>query len=219
MKRKNIKEILERVLSCIVITVILIIILLLMPDLLWFFRTKLSEITILKFILVDIDKSEYLPMMLTIISCCISAGLSYTAYCLSKEIGQLSKNSNDVTLRFAAYSIKQYIQYTSKIIRKAKKKIVDLSDLEDKDEIIKQWIQLCLAVQFSEEEEQFFYTYNKKITQIIKYYKKQNESEVDNIILNFCSEYFDTDDEDLEFNKKTKNILDKLDSVFERGES
>lgn len=218
-EEKRVKKVSKKTFLIIVMIAMLATILLLMPDLLWFLRKQVVKIPILKFIVIgDIDRAQYLSMMLTIISCCISAVLSYTAYRLSKEIGELSKKTNAANLRFAAYSIREYIMDTSKIIRKAKKKIADLSDLKEKNKIINQWILLCLVVQFSDEEKDFLYKYNRKISQIIKYYKKQNSTEVEKMIDNFCNAYFDVDDEELGFNKKTSNIVSKIKNVWERGE-
>lgn len=224
MKRKNkrnLKKILSRLamtLLCIVLSAIVLILLLSIPDLIWFCRKLISKIPGLESILIDINEFQYIPMMLTIISCSISGILSYIAYRLSQKVGQLSVDSNSVKQAYAAYRIKQYIADTSQIVKKRINEIAELTDLKVNDELIEQW----MVIQRSgiiEEDEDFLYTYNKKLKNIVKFYKEQNNEKLTKALESFSQAYFDTDEEEIKFNKKIEYIQNKLNNLSKGGES
>ena len=70
-----------------------------------------------------------------------------------------------------------------------------------------------------EEDEDFLYTYNKKLKNIVKFYKEQNNEKLTKALESFSQAYFDTDEEEIKFNKKIEYIQNKLNNLSKGGES
>ena len=220
-KKSNVKENLSRcalVLLYIVLGGLTIMLFLSIPDLIWRFREVLYKIPGWNIILVDIDKAKYISMMLTIISCGISGILSYIAYRLSQKVGQLSMDSNSTKLAFAAYKVKKYIYDSSQIIKKRMQGITELTDLKVEEDLIEQWMELCMAGEFEGDETKFLYTYNKKLARIARCYKEQKTEDLEKALDSFGQEYFYTDEEEIKFNEKTEYIKIKLNKLSVGGD-
>lgn len=136
MRKKNIKKYIHYFLL-LVGMLILIILLFCLPDIIWTIRNLIAGIPILKrFLLsqnVNFTYNQYIPMMLTILNCIVTASVAFGAYQLSQVLGKIQLEDHDSKCMLWALKVSSYIKKNMDAIHKYINGVGNLSALQHID--------------------------------------------------------------------------------------
>ena len=113
---------------------ILIILLFCLPDIIWKIRSLISNIPILnRFLLLQSSSftyNQYIPMMLTILNCIVTASVAFGAYQLSQVLGKIQLEDHDSKCMLWALKVSSYIKKNMDAIHKHVNGVGNLSALQ-----------------------------------------------------------------------------------------
>ena len=208
--------------------ILFIVVLFILPDIICYIR-KLLNIVLPGILLniddsVALDLSSYIQIMLTIISCIITALIALLAYILSKQIGNLQFEEQTAKRMLWATKLLAFICNNMRTVWKyaTLNSPQVLNDLEtDDNDIYLQYIFNLFASKLIDKED-------KKILEdcLIKFKVLKSKCETDeNIVSNVKSaiinDYFiiGRTGEDYTFKESLSDIVEKLKLIEEKGDS
>ncbi len=141
-----------------VITLIVATILLFTPDFILIIRKWVSTVLRSNYVIIDdnthLNAGAYVEMMLAILSCLISALLTYAAFCLSKALGNIQVENHEADELFWATEVYNYIHSNLQLIKKAVELESCLKQLNtDEHDHIAQYIAKLYSAEFISGEE------------------------------------------------------------------
>lgn len=201
-----------------VLAIFIIIILLYLPDFLLFIRYNIDTIPFVQahITIYDVNKnpSEYIEITVAILACFITGSLSVLAYQLSKRLGMLELNTQELKQTVLARNISKNIDYNCTVIHDTNRNMGNLSDIKYEKDLETDWIFLYKTKAINEKEKNFLEEYNSKILSI-KGLMDNDEEKARNVAKEFGEKYF-TKSPRLQYQETLKTVYSKLEEIIVR---
>ena len=216
-KWDNMKDLLKKglyLLFLLLIISLFLVLLFLLPDIIMYFRSllygKLGSIINLTYI----SSSVYTQMMINIISCCITAVLSYFTYRLTKILRMMEAEQYGAKLVTAAFRLKKNIEINCWIIFESRNNESTLDELQYNSDLDEIWFVLREADEINKEDTDFLEKYNDKIKEMIDFCGTSDQTK--ELEIDFCNTFL-AKNKQFSYNDQTKKLLLKLENIIERS--
>lgn len=196
----------------------IIIFILYLPDIFLHIRYKLNEVSFVKKYIAIFDiknnTSQYILMIISIITCVITGILSVLAYKLSKRLGNVQLSSQEMKQALAAQNLIRNIEENCGVIYDTIRGTANEKNIVYIKELNEDWTFLYKTGAIEKEEKNFLIKYNEKIANIVEYVNKGDER-AKNIVNKFAEEYF-VKPERLTYKGELEDTIKKLEEIDER---
>ena len=222
-KKPSKKDIVKRILIAVGIF-ISVVLLFCLPDIIWAVRGLIAMVPILNKILIlsggSFSYDQYIPMMLTIFNCIITASLAFGAYNLSKILGKIQLEDHDGKCMLWALKISAYLKKNMNVIYKQSSGTGNLSELLsiDAEEYMIIIISLQSSNVISQEEREMLIDCVKNFQQIQEKLQLGDTKAVDEIVSGIISRHIQLDPI-FSLKKPLIQIIDKLDAASKEENS
>lgn len=216
---KKIFKILGVILKYIILIIFIVIFILYLPDVFLHIRNRIDEISLFNRYIsifdVDNNTSQYIQIIMSIMTCSITGILSVLAYKLSSKIGTLQFSSQDIKQALAAQKLKKNIEANCGTIFDINRGVGDLKKIILNKELCEDWTFLYKTGSIGKEEKNFLIKYNNNIVNIKTYVDKGDDEKAKSVINKFIDDYFKSS-ERLSYKGDLENIIQKLEEIDER---
>lgn len=197
------------------LVILVIFILFLLPDLIMSFRLFLYNRVHLKLNLSYISSSDtYIQMMISIISCCITAIMSFFTYRLTKILRTMEAEQYGAKLLTAAFRLKKNIENNCWIIFNANKNTGTLEKLQYLSNLDETWFVLRVADEIDKEDSNFLEKYNDRIKELDHYSGETDQTK--NLENEFCKTFISSSIQ-FGYTDQMDKLLRKLEKIIERS--
>ena len=216
-KFDNMQNILKKALYMLflfLLIILLFVFVFILPDIIVLCRSFLYENLKSKINLIYISANVYIQIMISIITCCITAVLSYFTYRLTKILRMMESEQYGAKLVTAAFRLKKNIENNCWIIFNAKNNSGTLDKLQYTSDLDETWFILREADEISKEDTDYLEKYNDQIKEIKFCFETSGQTK--ELELDFCKTFLAQSNQ-FNYSDNTNKVLRELEKIIERS--